>query len=402
MCIDILVLLLLSTSFFELTPFEGIFQGNNPFTFLLLYMAFMYMKYMGFTFRAGIGKHLVPEIWILVSLLLSFIPAYLYYGQHLYHSVVVYRKALVFLSLPLLLSIRPTIAELRGAFYIYGFVYALSSFLATYVFTTWWKPPEGMDYVIDSDPLMNLSGLLFVVISLILALDEYRKTHKRKHLALSVFLFLVIFLVQNRTMLLCSVAIVIAATLFDLPARTRIIAEFLLIVFIVLVVFMGWSYFWSLFQQTMTELSDEDYNRVKAFHYFTTPTNGWMSFLWGNGFISGNVNSLMADLGEEGIFHSDLGMVGLWNQFGLLFPLSVLVYEIKGLSGKHSFHVRGLAIMMLLSTMTMAYYFTYPSILWLCFFYYLMAADDLYHQRKAVSKRKKALRRIRRFRSLTK
>lgn len=400
MSIDILVLMILSTSFFELTPFAGFFAGNNPFTFILLYMAFMYAKYMGFGFRSGIAKHLIPLVWILVSLFLSFVPAYLYYGQHLYHTFVVYRKALVFLSLPLLLSIRPTLPELRGAFYSYSFLYATCSFLATYIFTGWVKPPEGSEYFLENDPLINLSGLMFVVMSLIFSLDEYRSTHKRKFLFLSLFFFIVVFLVQNRTMLLASAVVVIAATLFDMPARTRLVAEFLLIIFIVLVVLLGWSYFMSLFQETYTELSDQDYNRVKAFHYFMTPINGWMSFVWGNGFISGTVNSLLADLGEDGIYNSDLGLIGLWNQFGLLFPLSVLYYEIKGVSKAHSFYVRANALLMLSCTMTMSYYFTYPSILWLCFFYYMTATDDVYYQRKEIEEREKVRRSIRRYRSL--
>lgn len=399
MSIDILVLMLLSTSFFELAPLQGFFAGNNAFTFLVIYMAYMYIRYMGLTFRQGIMKHLIPLVWIFVSLLVSFIPAYLYYGQHLYHSLVVYRKSLVFLSLPLLLSIRPTLREMHLAFYAFGVLFTIVSFLATYVYQDWLIPAEGMEYVLQEDPLKSMSGLIFMPTSLVFALDDYRRSRRRKYLYLSIFLYAVVFLVQNRTMILSSSAVVFAAAFFNTKARSRLVSSVYLIFFILMVLLVGWDYLSALMDETMGQLTDEDYNRVKAFNYFISPVNGELAFVWGNGFISGHVSSLMADLREEGIYNSDLGLIGLWNQFGLLFPLSVLYYQIQRLSHKSSFHVRAMALSMLLCALTMAYYFTYASILWLCFFYFLMGTDVEYYRNRDIERRR-TLKRMKRYRSL--
>ena len=96
MSIDILLLMLITTSMFDLVPFQTIFSGNNTFTYYVLMMAYIYLRYMGFTFREGILKHMMPLLLILISIFLSFIPAYVFYGQHLYHSLIVYRRVLCF------------------------------------------------------------------------------------------------------------------------------------------------------------------------------------------------------------------------------------------------------------------------------------------------------------------
>lgn len=401
MSIDLFVLMLLSTSMFGLTPFEAIFQGNNSFTYFVLMMAYLYMKYMGFSFRSGILKHLTPLLLTVVGILLSFIPAYVFYGQHLYHSLVVYRRVICFLLFPLLLSIRPTLKECRTAFYAYAILYTVFSFLGTYVYKRWIPVPAGMEYILNTDLLRALPGLHFVVIALVFSLQQYRETFRRKYLILSIFLFAVIFMASNRTLILAAFSVVVVAVLFNLPARTRVIAEMVMVVFVAALVVVGWNTISALFQETAAQLQDEDYNRVKAFNYFTSLKNGQLSLFLGNGFISGNVSSYMEDLRNEGIYNSDLGLIGLWHQFGLLFPLSVLYYELRGCSKYHSFHVRAMSVSMLMCSLTLAYYFNLGSIAWLCFFYYFAESDDAYFEARKERKVEIAKQQVRRYRSLS-
>ena len=400
MSINILLLMLISTSMFDLVPFQNIFSGNNTFTYYVLMMAFMYMRYMGFTFREGIIKHMLPLLLILIGIFLSFIPAYIFYGQHLYHSLIVYRRTLCFAFFPLLLSIKPTLRECRTAFYAFSFIYAAASFLGTYYYPQWIPVQEGMEYIINTDILQALTGLVYVPIALVFSLEQYRETHRRKHLILSIFLFVIIFLNENRTVLASSFFIVVASVLFNLPARSRIAAEAIMVFFFGAVFVFGWIYISALLDETFTQLQNEDYNRVKAFNYFVSCKNGPLAFFLGNGFISGNVNSIMEDLRQEGIYNSDLGLIGLWNQFGLLFPLTVLFYIFRGMSKDHSFHVRGMSIHMLVSGLTMSYFFTFASVTWLCFFLFFSETDDRYFIKKKQKREEIARKNIHHYRSL--
>lgn len=400
MSIDIFLLMLISTAMFDLVPFRTAFSGNNTFTYYCLMMAYMYIKYMGFSFRSGIMKRLHPLLLIFIGILLSFIPAYVFYGQHLYHSLVVYRRTLCFLCFPLLMSIRPTMRECRTAFYAFSFLYAAVSFICTYFRPDWIPVPEGMEYVLNTDPLRALTGLHYIPIALVFSLEQFRDHHRRKYLYMSLFLFLVVFLVQNRTVLLSTFFIVIAAVLLNLPVRSRLVAEVLMLFLIAAIAVLGWGYISALLDETALQLQDEDYNRVKAFHYFTNVRNGPLAFFLGNGFISGNVHSIMNDLRLEGIYNSDLGLIGLWHQFGLLFPLTALIYTFKGLSVDHSFHVRGMAIHLLVSSMTMAYYFTFGSITWLCLFLYFSESDEIFFYRRREREKDVARKKLRIFRSV--
>ena len=81
--IDILILIIISISCFDFVPLAPIFAGNGTFTFYMLALAVIYIRNLGFQIRYGIFPKLKPMWWILAGILLSFVPAYLYYGQHL-------------------------------------------------------------------------------------------------------------------------------------------------------------------------------------------------------------------------------------------------------------------------------------------------------------------------------
>ena len=93
-------------------------------------------------------------------------------------------------------------------------------------------------------------------------------------------------------MILSSSAVVFAAAFFNTKARSRLVSSVYLFFFILMVLLVGWDYLSALMDETMGQLTDEDYNRVKAFNYFISPVNGEWAFVWGNGFISGHVSSL--------------------------------------------------------------------------------------------------------------
>ena len=106
----------------------------------------------------------------------------------------------------------------------------------------------------------------------------------------------------------------------------------------------------------------------------------------------------MQNLMKEGIFNSDLGLIGMWHQFGVITVASLLVYMFKGLSNKRSFVVRGFALTMLLGMLTFSYFVEYEYILWLCFYYYLLGTDTDYDRslvQESVRVQHKALRRYR-------
>ncbi len=399
--VEILLLILVSLSFFDLEPFQPVFKGNGTFTFYMLALAFVYIRNLGFQIRFGIFPKLKPFWWILAGILISFIPAYLYYGQHLYHSVVVYRQIAGYLVYPVLLSIEPSKVEIKRALYAFSVLYLLTLVWTTLFHPEWVMLVEDAEFIEEGDMAHRLPGDQFLVLALIFALDDFRyKKAKVRYLFLSLLIFLDIFLIQSRTILLATIVVVIMGAILDRKSSRRLMAEVIMVFFLTIFFILAYKYILSMFEETVRQLNNPDYNRVKAFYYFTSGVNGWPSYIWGNGFISGTVHNIMEQLRNEGIYHSDVGLLGMWHQFGILPVLTILIYAFRGLSKYHSFVVRANAANILACSLTIAYFFNIRYSLWLWLFFYLFYADTEYVEAKKKKEEKIMKQLVRKYRSL--
>lgn len=399
--VDILLLILISISFFDLEPFQPVFKGNGTFTFYILALAFVYIRNLGFQIRFGIFPKLKPFWWILSGILISFIPAYLYYGQHLYHSVVVYRQIAGYLVYPVLLSIQPSKVEIKRALYVFSAIYLLMLAWTTLFHPDWVMLADDAEFIEAGDMVHRLPGDQFLVPALIFALEDFRyKKAKFRYAFLSLFVFLDIFLIQSRTILLSAVVVVILAAVLDRKSSRRLAAELIMVFFLTIFIVLTYRFILALFNETITQLNNPEYNRVKAFNYFTSGVNGWPSYIWGNGYISGNVHAIMEQLRNEGIYHSDVGLIGMWNQFGIIPVLTILVYVFRSLSKYHSFVVRANAVNILMGALTISYFFNIRYSLWLWLFFYLFYSDTEYVEAKKKKEEKTVKQLVRRYRSI--
>lgn len=400
--IDILLILLFATRFCNLAPLAWLFRDEGQFFSYLLVLIVIYIRNMGFMVRYN-SLHKMRPVWLMMAgVLISFIPAYRYYGQHLYYSLIVYRHFLGYFALFVLLSIKPSHRELKRGLYAFTFLYLFLSLYVTYVNPRLVTLEENTAFMDEGDLVHMLPGVEYAVLAFIYAIDDFRRQAKFSwgHLAFAGFVFLVIFLVQNRTTLMASLAIVILAVFSNRSARKRLTAEVIMSVFAILLVVLASGYLLGLVDETITQLSDPEYNRVKAFTYFTSAENGIMSIFWGNGFISGLVHPIVFQLNQEGIYYADMGMLGFWYQFGLFPVLVILAYVFKGLSSKHSFVVRANALFILMGVLTISYFLHFQYSIWLCIYLYLESNDKQYEVAVAEAKVKQARKAIKRYRSL--
>ncbi len=358
-----MVMMLTVSRFFWISPLQGLFKGDGSFFTYILVMAVIYIRHMGFEIRFGIAKSMKPLMWILIGVLISFIPAYRYYGQHLYYSIIVYRPFFGYLALPILLSIKPSHLEMKKALYTFSAIYAIVLFYVSFVNPDFIVYNGERDFIESGEFVHMLEGCQFLPLAFIYALDDLRtKKITVKNTLIAVALFGLLFIIQNRTIILASVILSFHAALSNKSASRRF--------------------------------------RIKAFNYFVSGENGFMSYIWGNGFISGYVSDIVASLKREGIFHSDLGMIGFWHQFGILAAGTILFIAIRGLSSMRSYVVRANAIYILVGSMTISYFLQFGFSLWLCMYMFLYATDQEYKRAKAISEEKAVRKAIRRYRSL--
>lgn len=400
MSIDLFILILISCHVFYLKPLDPVFGGNGTFTFFMLMLAYLYIRYLGFSVRFGIVKHLTPMFLFAAGIVLSFVPAYIFYGQHIYYSLVAYRHALYLLVYPIILSIQPSREEIKRALYAFSFFFLFVSVYVTFITPHWVVVSEGSSLIDEGDFFHVFSGPHYVLLAMLFAVDDFLRLKSVRSAFIAGFFFLILFLVQNRTLLMGSMVVIVFASLFNKSARTRLYAEVLLLIIGAAVAVLGNEYFVGLWNETMFELNNPEYNRVKAFLYFTSLENGPLALFLGNGFISGHVDSIMQDLMMEGIFNADLGLIGLWHQYGLIPVVTVLVYEFKGMSRHHSFLVRGNAVFMLTCTLTIAYFVDCEFVLWLSLYWYLLSTDKTFEESMIRERQITERKIIRRYRSI--
>ena len=405
LCIELVLMMIIACGWMDIKIFQPLVRNNMNVTTYLLFLGVVFIRNMGFTFRGGISKKLSPMWWLLAGVLISFIPAYLYYGQHLYNSVTVYRYFLGYFAFFLFLSVQPSRYELKISAYAFSLIYTLFTLYGSFIDPgiVYVNPEEKVDFIVEGDFIHLLPGYQFLMLALIFALDDIRNNKVTlKMLLVLIGLFVMIFLTQNRTILVSSLVIGVFSALADRSAKQRLTIGTLILVFLSLSVFFAWKYIDVLISETIEQVTDEDYNRVKAFVYFISGKNGIMSYFWGNGFISGKVHPIMELLRQEGIYNSDLGLIGFWHQFGLIPALTILVVCFKGLSRLHSFEVRANALNMIMCSLTIAYFREFGFSLWLCLYWYLYSIDPVYDVRKKIYEAEMVQKAMRRYRSLTK
>ena len=401
LCIELLFLMLVSSRFFDIIPFEPILAGGGQIFLLLGTMAVIYMTQLGFQLRTGILKHMKTVWWILGGLALSYIAAYRYYHQPFYLSFVVNRQFFSLVLFPLLLAVRPTYRELKWAVYAFSIICAVTTFYVTFVDQTLVPANDFTPFIEEGDFVHTLSGLHFVLIAFIFALYEFRNRRTIRKLIPVVLLVLFIFISRNRTFLTSSCFIIALSVLSNRSSRSRLYAFTILSFAVAVVALVLIGTITSLLHETMEQLANPEYNRIKAVLYAFSLPNGKAAILIGNGFISGSFNSIVNDLTQEGIFYSDIGLIGLWHVYGLLPVVAILASVIRGLNRNHSLEVRGNALLILTCSLTIGYFASVETLTWLSLNLYLLYSDRQYA--KAVEWRRNEIKKrlIQRYRSLT-
>ena len=192
----------------------------------------------------------------------------------------------------------------------------------------------------------------------------------------ALFEFALLFLVQNRTSLIAAIIIVgyLVIKMKMSPQKLLLIATGSIAVLLMIVYTSGqWEL---LYQETIEQIFNPEYNRNKAYVYMFSHRS-LLQHLLGTGYISANVNPIIHILQESGIFHSDVGMIGMWHQYGVIPTIVILVMTIKGLVEKKSFLVKACAIYIIVGIPTLSFYGIGESLLWLSIYLYVYYSDNL-------------------------
>ena len=131
-----------------------------------------------------------------------------------------------------------------------------------------------------------------------------------------------------------------------------------------------------LITETSAQVVDVDYNRNKALVYMFACQRNWVTVVFGNGFISGLVSTIVQDLQAQGIYNCDVGLVGMWQEYGLITVTVIFLSALKSISRDYPFLVRASGIFILVSSLTIGYFALLETTFWLCLHWYLVACEE--------------------------
>lgn len=374
--------MLISVCFFHFTPIAEYTDFDIclvAFLFWLILGHFLYKPWRKW-FSISLYKSYWPLYMVWLGVVISFFPARSLYGQSFLTSFIVSRDMLTLLALPFLFIIRPSRQDVEKAakwFSVILLVFAILDAINIPILDRNFFIDEEhpRKLIADDDYVMLLPGFQWVGISLFFCLDRLKRVFSGRNLLSSLFFFAAVFLLQNRSMLfICAVFFVY--TFFTVqgktPKQTAVIryGTLLIVALIVGITSPQWI---KLIKETGSQLGNDQYNRILAFNYFLFQAcPSAIYYLTGTGMISAHVSSIMADLREAGIFNSDVGLIGLWNYYGILPILAILAVSLLGLKKGNPLYLKFNAIFILVGGATIACFNTPDKVLWLCTFIYLV------------------------------
>ena len=313
--------------------------------------------------------------WWVAGVFLSMLPANYFFNQSISQSLITYRSQLLLLQIPVLFKIAPTKAEIiKATMWFAAFLWVIyfmqlnNPYIINY-------DVEAIERSLIRGETLLLPGFVFVAIPLFYYLSNIKEQFDFKSLAIVFVCFLFLFFQQNRSILF-SVTALIGWTMLSIKNKNKWLVVLTMAVIVVAMAYITVDVWNALFEETTIQVEDEEYNRNKAYRYFLfeASPNIWC-YIFGNGFLSSHATSHMQDMMALGVYNSDVGFIGYWNQFGIIPIIVFLFMLISAVFKRRKSHfVRCWSLQILICGLTVSYWGSYY-LLYMSLFYYLFYLD---------------------------
>lgn len=372
MAIYILLLALLFVKFWDIVPL-GYMSDDVQLISILLYLL------LGcFFFRRR--ELCAPQKyrylkWIFVGVFLSMIPAYLFYDQSFFQSIITYRVNVLLLAIVALFRMSPKLDEIVRGLYYFAILMLLVEILMPLFPGFFVISEKKLEYAYalgDMSVLKSVAGVGYLTVPMFYYLQKIKDNFSFKIFLRIIILFAVFMLAENRSNLF-PVMLFMIYTFWHIRSKHKpAILIGILLVCIVFFIFQKEQLF-GLYEESITQINDADYNRNKAYvYYLFNACPNFLCYIFGNGRISIHNNPMVANLMENGIFNTDVGFIGYWNEFGLIPVIAMFTMFYKTLRIKRTpYFLKLIVLHLILGGLTVSYFGSDVKIFQFVVFYYL-------------------------------
>lgn len=274
---------------------------------------------------------------ILLGVFISMINAWLFWEQNLSTTIVTQRFIYVIITLPALLYLQPTFEDVKKTLKYISILtlgaWIISILSPSLIQSISIESIERRSESTSEDIGYNVSGIQFVILYFYILVQDYIKDFSYKKFMYAMFWAIFLLLYQNRSLLI-GVIIILIYSILKLKSKYKpLIILGISILFITILTYSS-NIISSLIEETNNQLNDQDYNRWKALRYFFNDysPNTWC-YIFGNGLPAGgksDFGNLLWENMKNGIYGSDLGLIGMWVDYGILpiICIYLVIYRI--------------------------------------------------------------------------
>lgn len=282
-------------------------------------------------------------ICFLCAIFISAINADIFWGQSITITFITQRFAYTIIVLSGLLKIQPTPYDLKKALKyisVITFIMWVISYISPNLFATIdTETIENRTTDNSTDIGFNVAGIQLVLIYFYILVQEYIEKFTYKKFLHAMFWLAFLFLYQNRSLLIGAILIFIYS-IIKLKGRHKPIITFTIVFLVILGIYSSWDIIISLINETNEQLNNQNYNRWKALEYYLYEysPNLWC-YIWGNGLPAGGKSefgNLLWENMKQGIYGSDLGLIGMWTDYGVI-PLICIYFVVFRVLAKKYF-----------------------------------------------------------------
>ena len=368
-----MILLLLFVNFWGIKPF-GLLTNDQQLIVLLIYLLYGCYKYRKRKQIRICNKYLYLK-WIVLSILLSMIPAFLFYNQSIIQSIITYRtQFLLPCTIITMFVISPKLEEIMKALLMFSAILLGANILKKVNPNLFVISDEVIERVLrgDMSALNVVIGVEYITILLFYYLQKIKEKFTLNDFYKSLFCFLVIFMTENRSSIFPAAVFMIYTFAF-VRSKYKVFIWIMCAFIVVTFTVQNVEVITSLLDETTAQLDDEDYNRNKALMMYLWGFNPhWLCYILGNGFLSAHSSRIMQTMMDNGVYNSDVGFIGYWNQFGLIPIIAMFMMYVKTLRSKiFPYFMKLIVAFSVVCGVTIIYYGMKHTMMHFVLFYYL-------------------------------
>lgn len=325
------VLLLLSCGFLINKSITNLFGSVFLLENILLILQWLWITFGLFAFKNrrlkfnSIRNRRIVYIFIVLIILSTLYP-YFNYDQSIFDTLVAHRFNYSIITLLILLRIGIGEKDVKKVICSFGFISSFLFIISIFKPEFFLVDKELNSVSTDMGAGILTPGSFFVLMSFYIYVD--RTISDSKHIFTNsiawLYLLGVIIMMQNRQMILISMPILLYALLLKANVRTKLISSFVLLMALLIFSTSATAILEDLYQETYLQIYDPNYPRIKALNTYVIGYNFELwPFIFGHGIGAGNSDYLtyLNALNRSGIFFQDIGFIGVFYVYGLLFVL---------------------------------------------------------------------------------